>query len=266
RRIEEGDRGFHAARIGLLRGEVLDSRSCRLDRSSDPGQRLAIADLPADDGDLVRLSRAHDDPCCPLIHPQVERVLLGAGTLREAEDVDRQFAPALHVGGLRLDVAQRLDLAWVRTVGHCGVLSGIRRTGQMSLRSGPSGSAPSELSVAAWKTVLGEWIAWWTPACASRQNRCIGLSMRKALPPPRASIALAASTARHAARTCVARPCARSAKVALRPLSVTSQKKSALARSSARAARRSAINSPNSYMVYGSSLTTTPLASIRSAW
>ena len=43
-----------------------------------------------------------------------------------------------------------------------------------------------KFGIAAWYTVPGTWIAWCRPACASRQKRCIGLSMRSALPPQRA--------------------------------------------------------------------------------
>src|SRR5699024_1387193 len=148
-----------------------------------PGQRQMVAHIPADQGDPVGLARADDDARVTLVHPQIQRVVVRAGAGGETEHVEGQGAPALHVVGDDLDVAEGFDVSHENSQ---LLVVGVWAWGQIIARSGPCGSGPSALSAAAWKTVLGEWIAWCRPACMSRQYRCSGLSMRSALPPHRA--------------------------------------------------------------------------------
>src|SRR6202012_1596171 len=178
-----------------------------------------------------------------------ERVRIGPTASRETEDVQGEAAPAVDVAGLNLDVAQAFD------VRH-----------QIIARSGSAGSMPIEISAAAWETVLGTWIAWLSPTCASRQKRCKGLSIRAAFPPERAKIWSTAITARHAARIWVRRPMARSSNDTSRPDSTMSQIRSTFASNSWRAALMSEAASLIANNTYGSSLIAVPCAPTRPRW
>src|SRR5271166_747911 len=179
-----------------------------------------VADFPADGVDAVLLTRQHDDPSHPFIHPQVQRILLGAAAFGESYGVEREPPPGVHVGGMQAYIAQRADITQRCRPPILGPLP--RRPCQIMPRSGPGASIPIVVNAVEWYTVPGVWIACPNPTWASRQNRCNGLFLRAALPPERAKISSAAATARHADRIWFRRTRERSSKLIGRPASAIS--------------------------------------------
>src|SRR5271166_2209602 len=132
-----------------------------------------VADFPADGVDAVLLTRQHDDPSHPFIHPQVQRILLGAAAFGESYGVEREPPPGVHVGGMQAYIAQRADITQRCRPPILGPLP--RRPCQIMPRSGPGASIPIVVNAVEWYTVPGVWIACPNPTWASRQNRCNGL-------------------------------------------------------------------------------------------
>src|SRR5882757_194088 len=157
--IGERDGLLDASCVGLDLRDRLDADAGGLQRLGNPKQRRPVPDLPSDGDDFVGVTGDHDYARGTFVHAEVEGGFIRATTGREAEHVEGEGAPPVDVVGLNLDVAETLDVA------HCVVLV----LSQIIAANGPSGSMPSELSAEAWKVVPGTWIAWASPACASRQ-------------------------------------------------------------------------------------------------
>ena len=136
RRVVERDDLLDAAGIGLGQRQFLDGNARGVQGGLHARQGRAVAHLPPDGDDPVDGRRDDDDAGRALVHAEVQRIRLGAVALREAQHAEGEVPPAVHVGGLYLDVAQALQVTHARP--------------QISARSGPCGSTPNELSADAW--------------------------------------------------------------------------------------------------------------------
>ncbi len=93
-RIVERDHLFDAAGVGLLDCDSsLNGDAGAVQRGLDPFQRGVVAHLPADGEHLVGVAGHHDDARGALVHPQVQRGLVGPGALGEAQHVEGELSP-----------------------------------------------------------------------------------------------------------------------------------------------------------------------------
>lgn len=108
---QEGDGLLHATGRGVGGGQWLDRDTGLLNGRLHAPQSQVVPDLPAHGLDPVLVTGKDHDAPGALVHAQVQRVLLRAAALREADRLVGERPPGRHVTAADPHVAERTDVS-----------------------------------------------------------------------------------------------------------------------------------------------------------